>query len=127
MFEDPKGPIEHFEWGRYKINGRVHSADGEGVGKDICILKGSVREWAARKGHTLKPHMVACVLNAGVEILVIGSGVYGKVKVSKATQRAIKKGGISKLIIEKTPDACGTYNRLVQEGKHVALLAHGIC
>lgn len=127
MFDDPQGPIEHFEWGRYTIKGKLHSAEGEGVGKDICLLEGSVQEWASRKGHTLQPHMAACVLNAGVEILVIGNGVYGKVKVSQATRRALKEGGIGELIIERTPEACGTYNRLAREGKRVALLAHGTC
>ncbi len=127
MFDDPEGPIEHFEWGRYQINGETHAMEGEGAGKDICILNGEVSEWSARKGHSLKPHMVSCVLNAGVDILVIGAGVYGKVKVGRKTQRAIKDAGISTLLIEKTPDACARYNRLVREGKRVALLAHGTC
>jgi len=127
MFEDPKGPIESFEWGRFTIHGEIHSMDGVGVGKDICIVNGEVRAWAARKGHTVKAHMLELVLKAGVDVLVIGNGVYGKLKVTQAARKAIREAGIEKLIIEKTPDACGTYNRLANQGKRVAFLAHGTC
>ena len=62
MFKDPEGPIEDFDWGRFQIRGQVHSADGEGVGKDIFMLGESVRAWMARQGHRLKPSMVDCVI-----------------------------------------------------------------
>jgi hypothetical protein len=127
MFEDPEGPIEGFKWGWFQINGEIHSMDGEGVGKDICILQGEVRAWSERRGHAVKPHMLAPVLQGGVQVLVIGNGVHGKLKIAKTARKAIRDGGIEALIIEKTPDACATYNRLVREGKRVAFLAHGTC
>ncbi len=127
MFEDNKGPIEAFEWGRFTINGSTHSMEGEGVGKDICIVNGEVRAWSARKGHTVKPHMLLPVLGEGVQVLVIGNGVYGKLKITQAGRKAIREGGIEELIVEKTPDACGVYNRLVHEGRRVAFLAYGTC
>ena len=58
MFKDPEGTIERFEWARFQINGEVHSAEGEGVGKDIFMLGEVVQPWLARKGHKLKPAMV---------------------------------------------------------------------
>ncbi len=125
--DDPAGPIEHFEWGQFRVMGRIHSAEGEGVGKDICLLKGEVRPWKARKGHRLTPGMVAVVFEQGVSTLVIGNGVRGRIKVPGSTRRAIRQAGIEKLIIETTPEACLTYNRLFRSGKVVALLAHGTC
>lgn len=127
MFTDPEGPITSFEWGRYQINGQTHSMDGEGVGKDICIVDGEVRPWSERKGHRLNPLMVECVFGQGVEVLVIGKGVKGRIRVLKKTQKAILAAGIKMLMIEKTPEACGIYNRLIKEGKRAALLAHGTC
>lgn len=127
MLSDQVGPIESFEWGRFVINGEVHSADGEGVGKDICILNGKISAWEARKGHRLEPKMVVCVLGNDIDVLVIGNGVYGRIEVPKKTMNKIKEAGVSKVIIEKTPDACKTYNRLVNQGEYVALLAHGTC
>jgi hypothetical protein len=127
MFRDPQGPIERFEWGRFVINGETHSLNGDGVGKDICILHGEVRAWKERKGHQLTPFMVRCVLGQGISTLVIGNGVNGALKVKKKTRKAIKEAGIEDLIIERTPQACEIYNRLIREGKSAALLAHGTC
>jgi hypothetical protein len=127
MFQDSKGPIEAFSWGRFLINGEIHAESGEGVGKDICIIDGRVTAWKARKGHRLKPKMVACVMDRNIDILVIGNGVNGAIKVLKKTQDMIKDHGIQTLVIKKTPEACHIYNQLFREGKKVALLAHGTC
>ena len=127
MFSDPQGPIEEFSWGRFTINGLIHSETGEGVGKDICMIDGQVSAWTARKGHRLKPKMVACIFDQEIDILVIGNGVNGAIKVLKKTQKLIKDNGIQKIIIRKTPDACQVYNQLAREGERVALLAHGTC
>jgi len=127
MFDDDVGPIESFEWGRFVINGVVHSADGDGVGKDICVIDGEVMPWEARHGHRLDPGMVDCVLGSGVDVLVIGNGVYGRINVREKTLKKIRAAGIEDIIIEKTPDACQLFNQLFREGKRVALLAHGTC
>lgn len=127
MFTDPKGPIERFEWGQFQIQGDFHSADGKGVGKDICIVGGEVQPWSARKGHRLRPKMVHCALSPEVKILVIGNGVNGAIRVTKKTRQAVEDAGIDELIIEKTPKACEIYNRLARKGEAVAFLAHGTC
>ncbi len=127
MFTDLEGPIERFEWGRFQINGETHSADGKGVGKDICMVGEDVRPWSARKGHRIKPSMVDCILYEGVIVLVIGKGVNGAIKVPKKTRKKIYAAGIETLIIEKTPEACQIYNTLVRDGERAALLAHGTC
>ena len=127
MFTDPEGPIERFEWGLFQVNGAVHAADGQGVGKDICIVAGDVRPWQERKGHRLKPAMVRPALHPDVKILVIGNGVNGAIRVTKKARKTIFSAGIEELIIEKTPDACRIYNQLARQGKPVAFLAHGTC
>ncbi|MDF1520984.1 MAG: Mth938-like domain-containing protein [Brevefilum sp.] len=127
MFNDSEGPIDSFDWGSFVIKGEMHSADGEGVGKDICIIDGIVTPWSARKGHLLKPKMVSGIIGSGIEILVIGNGVNGALKVPEKTRKAISDAGVSELIIERTPQACATFNRLYREGESVALLAHGTC
>jgi hypothetical protein len=127
VFEDPVGPIERFEWGRYQINGRIHAEDGEGVGKDICILDGKVLAWGARKGHKLKPEMIDIVLGHDIETLVIGVGVNGRIKVPQKTLDRAYTDGISEVIVERTPAACEKFNALFRSGRLVALLAHGTC
>jgi hypothetical protein len=71
--------------------------------------------------------MVACVIDIRIDTLVIGKGVNGALKVPKKTQKHIRAAGIKTLIIEKTPEACRTYNDLVRRGEKAALLAHGTC
>lgn len=127
MFEDERGPITRFEWGRFEMGGEVHSEDGEGVGKDIFVIGNCVLPWSARKGHRLTPEMVDCALHKEIDVLVIGNGVNGAIKVSKKTRMAVIAAGITELIVEPTPEACATYNRLVGEGRRVGLLAHGTC
>lgn len=127
MFTDPKGLIQSFEWGQFQIQGVVHGADGRGVGKDICIVGGVVEPWSARKGHRLKPDMVACALRPDVKVLVIGKGVNGAIRVPRKTRQVISDAGIEALIVEKTPKACEIFNELYKEGVAVAFLAHGTC
>jgi len=127
MFTDPEGPITKFEWGRFQIGGVTHSDKGEGVGKDICIIDGQVYAWQARQGHRLTPAMIEVVIGRGHPTLIIGTGVRGRIRVLEKTRKAIRAGGITALIIEPTPEACATYNRLVRAGEPVVLLAHGTC
>lgn len=124
-------PIEAFSWGLFKIRGKEHgkSTAGQilGVGKDICLIGEEVSRWKERKGHLLNKKMVRCVLNRGIDILVIGNGVLGAIEVPEEVQNYLRQNGIKEIIIEKTPKACATYNQLFSKGVKVALLAHGTC
>ncbi|MGA2490266.1 MAG: Mth938-like domain-containing protein [Anaerolineales bacterium] len=129
-FIDPKGPIEQFSWGKFIICGKEHS-DSEkgqiGVGKDIRLIDQEVTEWHERKGHRLTHAMITGVYKQGIEVLIIGIGVEGAIECPKDVKKKIKANGISQVILARTPDACAEYNALFQQGKRVALLAHGTC
>jgi len=127
MFEDPKGPIERFEWGTFVIAGKRHGEGGQRVGKDVRVIGSKVSEWKERKGHVLTPAMVTCVYDRGIDTLVIGVGVYGALECPSDVKAAIADHGISDLRILPTPAACREYNALVRAGRKVALLAHGTC
>ena len=83
--------------------------------------------WEAREGHKLKTAMIGMVLGQHLDVLVIGVGVNGRIKVPEKTIEKAYQDGIREVIVEKTPDACRVYNDLVRSGKRVALLAHGTC
>jgi hypothetical protein len=130
MLNDPKGPIEHFSWGKFTINGEEHQKNEEGKkgkGKDICLIGDQVKKWKERKGHTLEPHMVSRVFDKNIETLIIGIGVYGKVECPEDVKKQVRKNNIRELVLLKTPEACQKYNELYHQGKKVALLAHGTC
>jgi len=126
-FSDPEGPIEKFTWGRFVVFNKVHSDQGEGVGKDIRIVGSTVTEWKERKGHSLTPKMITGVFDQNVDVLIIGIGVDGMVDVPEESRQYIKKHGINRLLLLRTPNACEKFNELYREGKNAALLAHGTC
>ncbi|MEI8200430.1 MAG: Mth938-like domain-containing protein [Eubacteriales bacterium] len=130
MFNDQRGPIEHYSWGKFIILGEEHSQSAEsqkGKGKDIILIGKKVRAWKKRKGHELNQAMVEKILNADVEILVIGNGADGALSVSEEMVNYLMDHGIKKVIVMKTPEACREYNRLFHNGEKAALLAHGTC
>lgn len=125
MFADPKGPITHFEWATFTIDGQIHSPE-KGVGKDIFLSPEGVSAWHERKGHKLKAGMVRRALALKPEVLIIGNGVEGALEIGKKARKEIEDAGV-KLIVLRTPEACREYNRLYHQGKRVILLAHGTC
>ncbi len=94
-FSDPQGPIEEFNWGKFVILGKVHSDQGEGVGKDIRMVDNRVTEWKERKGHSLLPDMITGVFDPVVECLVIGIGVNSAVRFLLKQNSIFMTGGLS--------------------------------
>ncbi len=130
MFRDPKGPIQEFTWGRYVIDGQEHAKTDQGrqgKGKDIRLIGNKVTRWKERKGHRLTPDMITGVYDQDIEVLVIGIGVHGCVECPGDVLDSIRRHGIDDVRLEPTPQACQTYNTLLRQGKHAALLAHGTC
>ena len=130
MFQDENGPIEEFTWGRFVICGEEHGKAGgkkTGKGKDIRLIGTKVSKWKEREGHLLSPSMITGVFDQGLDILIIGIGVDGGIECPEKVRRLIMERGIGQVVLKRTPEACGLYNRLFREGKRVALLAHGTC
>jgi hypothetical protein len=126
VFDDPRGPIEHFSWSAFVIGGEEHSTEA-GVGKDVRLVGQDASPWRERKGHRLKKSMITGVYDQDIDVLVIGIGVHGAITCPDKVKRAIHEHGISELILQPTPQACATYNELFHKGRKVALLAHGTC
>jgi hypothetical protein len=130
MFNDAKGPIEHFSWGKFIVAGAEHSKTENGKagkGKDIRLIGTEVSKWKEREGLILNNGMITGVFNNNIDTLIIGIGVEGMISCPDKIIRYIKNNGISEVILEKTPDACKLYNQLFHQGRKVALLAHGTC
>ncbi|NQT97467.1 MAG: hypothetical protein HQ562_06970 [Candidatus Marinimicrobia bacterium] len=130
MFTDPNGPIEEFSRGIFIINGKEHSKSPGmklGAGKDIRLIGSAVSAWKERKGHQLTTEMITGVFGKNIDILIIGIGVNGALECPLSVQEYIRSKGIQKIILERTPDACRTYNKMNRAGLRIALLAHGTC
>lgn len=112
--------IEEYHFGRIVVNGQTYA-------NDIKILNGEVHpEWWRDEGHRLVPGDARDLLEAAPDLLVIGTGYYGRMRVDDRFREAARKAGIE-LIEEKTGDAAKTFDRLRDEGKDVAAGFHLTC
>jgi hypothetical protein len=89
---------------------------------DITFRPGGLL-WFRDKSHFISVEEVEPLLSPDVEVLVIGTGWHGAVRVEPAVQEL---EGIEVHIL-RTPGAFELFNDLVSSGRRVALIAHSTC
>lgn len=105
--------IDKFSFGTITVNGQTYNSD-------IKIIKGDVvQDWWRTSGHTVDVDDVHDILQTKPDILVIGRGAPGYMRVTGALREYAANHGCE-LIEEKTTTAIDTFNRFVKEGKNVA-------
>ncbi|TET91774.1 MAG: hypothetical protein E3J35_01155 [Methanomassiliicoccales archaeon] len=107
--------INSYDFGKIVIDGVTYTSD-------VILLEGRVNSsWWRREGHRLEAADLEEVVQANPEFLVIGTGHSGAMKVPQETQEFLRSKGID-FAIQKTEDACKTFNQSVQERKAAAAL-----
>lgn len=95
-------------------------ANGQTCNNDIKIVQGAlVPDWWRKSGHSVEIEDVQDALDADPEILIIGRGQPGYMRITDSLRRYLQKNNI-KLIEEPTSDAVKTFNRLFGQGKRVS-------
>ncbi|MFX1487491.1 MAG: Mth938-like domain-containing protein [Promethearchaeota archaeon] len=111
--------IDSYDFGRIIIKGVQYA-------NDVIIFPDSVVDsWWRKKGHELCIDDIKEVVEAKPEVLVVGTGYYGRMKILSETFEYIKSNGIG-VTANKTKDACEAFNRL-SETKKVAAALHLTC
>jgi len=111
--------IEHYCFGAIDVDGQHHT-------RDLIILpERVVAGWRREEGHVLHPGDLTVVLEAAPDVLVVGAGAYGMMRVAEETRRVLKEAGI-RLIAASTASAVETYNQL-HEKTRVAAALHLTC
>ena len=112
--------VEEYEFGRIKISGKNYTSD--------VIVSGEVVEdgWWRKEGHEVNLEDIAPILKFSPEVVVFGTGYYGRVKVRDEVVKELEKRGIRVLVL-KTQDAVAAYRKLVDEGRKAVLAAHLTC
>ena len=66
------------------------------------------------------------VVAAAPEVVVLGTGYFGRVKVLDETLEALAEAG-SEIVVEKTGGAVEYFNRFAEDGRNVAAALHLTC
>lgn len=107
--------IDSYEFGEIVIDGNLYTSD-------VIIYPHRIdSNWWRREGHELSVFDLKDVVDSRPEIIVVGTGNPGLMKVLPETEKHIKSKGIE-LMILPTKEACLTYNQLCNNRKIVALL-----
>ncbi len=112
--------IDHYSFGSITIQGKHYRSD-------LKVIKGQVYpDWWRQTGHNVDIDDVADILDAKPDIIVIGSGNSGLMKVSDRLKNRLEERGIE-VIVEPTSEAVETFNRLFRGAKSVAAGFHLTC
>jgi hypothetical protein len=111
--------IEDFSWGQIVVDGQTYDRDL------ILLPEGIAPNWWRREGHVLRVSDLDAVFAAKPEVLVVGCGVYRRLRVPRETRKALDKAGIE-LVVLPTKKACATYEEMVAE-RRVAAAFHLTC
>ena len=112
--------VEDYSFGRVVI-------DGETYARDVIILPDRVHaNWRRATGHKLCADDIGEVVAASPEVVVIGTGAAGLMKVLGDARDALEAVG-AEVIVNRTGPACEAYNRLREEGRAVVAALHLTC
>jgi hypothetical protein len=111
--------IEEYNFGMMKVDGKIYK-------NDLIIMPGRISEnWWRDEGHYLKESDIFDVFNENPEIIIIGTGAYGFMKVDDGVINKAHELNIE-LIIENTAVAVKKFNEL-SKTKKVAGAFHLTC
>ena len=112
--------IEDYQFGKIVINGKTYT-------KDIVVFPEEIKEnWWRKEGHSLHMEDLEYILTKTIEILIIGTGEQGILKVPERLIQELKEKGIE-IVAEKTVKAVTEFNKLVKEQKQVVAALHLTC
>ncbi len=100
--------------------------DGKKLDSNIVLINNIVKPARYLEGHLLRESDFDELISAKPEIIIIGTGASGVVQVQEEIKQLIESNNI-RLIIEKTGEACNTYNDLIKKQKKVCAFLHNTC
>ena len=96
--------------------------DGHAYNRDVIVLPDRVLpNWWRVEGHLLSYEDLQQALMAPPEVLVIGTGIFGRMQVPDEVRESVEEQGIE-LQALATREACALYNQLSQDKLVVAAL-----
>ncbi len=107
--------IDSYSFGRIQVDGRTYTSD-------VIVYPDHVDDsWWRDEGHNLSLEDLRAALQAQPEVLVVGQGESGRMKVRDAVVRQLRQKGIE-IFVASTDVAVRRYNELRGKKKVVAAL-----
>jgi hypothetical protein len=105
--------IGHYSFGKIIIDGTTFTSD-------VIIYPDKINSsWWRKTGHNLEISDLTDVINTKPQVLVIGTGSFGAMKVPKETISHLEAKGI-KVHVAKTGDAVELFNELQTDKVSIA-------
>jgi len=112
--------IDSYSFGVMKVDGREYR-------QDLIIFPDKIRSnWWRREGHSLAIEDLGDIIEFKPELLIVGTGASGMMEIPAATKQALQNAGIQ-IIVQKTSQACNTFNQQAECGKKVVGAFHLTC
>jgi hypothetical protein len=118
IYVDPGMKLEGYRFGRIEV-------DGVPYHEDLWVCAGRVGSWWRREGHRVHPEDLSEVLELGPEVVVIGTGFSGMLRVTEEAEALLSLRGVE-LRVAPTKEAVALYNELAPR-KQAAALLHLTC
>ena len=107
--------IDSYQFGQVIVSGKKYTSD-------VIIFPDRVKgNWRRRTSHQLRLDELSEVIAEKPEVLVVGTGASGVMRVLPEVRQRLEAQGI-KLIAEPTDEACQMYSQLCQSQRVVAAL-----
>jgi len=112
--------IDQYRFGHIDI-------EGHGYDADVIVFPERVQEhWWRQEGHRLAREDLATVLAEKPEVLVVGTGYFGRMQVPEETLDPLRTAGIDVRVV-KTSSAVEEFNWLQRECARIVAALHLTC
>jgi hypothetical protein len=112
--------ITSYRFGHIEIDGRDYDSD-------VIITPEGVQDgWWRKEGHNLVIEDLDTVIEANPDVLVIGCGYYGRMRVPDITRSHLNHKGI-RVEVAQTREAVALFDKLQQEYARVIAALHLTC
>lgn len=126
MNRPPRSPrVDHLSWGSIQVS------DPDASYKDAKLFPGGSRAWDWKETGTqhvpgIQPADVEELLDRGARVVVLGQGMFQRLRVQDATLRRLEEAGVEAHVAE-TREAVRVYKELREKGEAVGGLFHSTC
>ncbi|HOI55030.1 MAG TPA: Mth938-like domain-containing protein [Phycisphaerae bacterium] len=112
--------IDSYRFGEMLVNGQSFTSD-------LIIYDDHVDDqWWRENGHTVLKQDLDDILSARPEVLVVGRGKLGAMKIPQSTLDAVEEAGIQ-VVHARTAEAIEVFNQMSSTGKSVVGAFHLTC